>query len=261
MIEIIHIGAEAPEAHSVVFDFDGTVSLIRSGWAELMTAMMLETADGLLEQSAIEDLIMRLTGKETIYQIQAFADAVHQRGGTPPDPQEYLRLFLERLGRIIGERIEGLRRGATAPDDLLVPGVRALLEELRGRGLVLYLASGTNEICVKQESVLLDIARYFDGGIFGAVNGGSSFSKRALMERITMGSRGRPGRIVGFGDGRVEIEEVKRVNGVAVGVATSEPECHVVAEGKRRHLIEAGADYIVPNYLGSENLLRSIFPS
>jgi hypothetical protein len=65
--------------------------------------------------------------------------------------------------------------------------------------------------------------------------------------------------IIGFGDGYVEIEEVKLVGGIAVGVASMEPECLMVDEWKRQRLIGVGADYIVPNYLCHDQLLEALF--
>ena len=52
-----------------------------------------------------------------------------------------------------------------------------------------------------------------------------------------------------FGDGRAEIEETALIGGVAVGVASDEPECVEVDQKKRRWVIEAGAHYVIPNYL------------
>jgi phosphoglycolate phosphatase len=69
----------------------------------------------------------------------------------------------------------------------------------------------------------------------------------------------RGDEIVGFGDGYVEIEEVKLAGGVTVGVATKEPACAEVDDWKRQRLIGAGADFIVPNYLAHERLLDTLF--
>src|SRR5437588_385252 len=44
-----------------------------------------------------------------------------------------------------------------------------MLEDLRARGLSLYLASGTDEVHLKQEADLLDVTRYFDGGGYRAL--------------------------------------------------------------------------------------------
>ena len=69
----------------------------------------------------------------------------------------------------------------------------------------------------------------------------------------------RGDEFLGFGDGYVEIENIKEVGGVAVGVATAEPECRVVDEWKRRRLAGVGADFIVPNFLCREELLQKLF--
>ena len=62
----------------------------------------------------------------------------------------------------------------------------------------------------------------------------------------------RGDEFLGFRDGYVEIENMKEVGGVAVGVATAEPECQVVDEWKRQRLAGVGADFIVPNFLCHE---------
>jgi len=42
MIEQLRPGVSAKNARVVLFDFDGTISLIRSGWVDVMVPMMLE---------------------------------------------------------------------------------------------------------------------------------------------------------------------------------------------------------------------------
>ena len=74
--------------------------------------------------------------------------------------------------------------GHSSPDDLLVYGARALLEALKRRGLPLYLASGTDEYCVKAEAELLDMPRYFGRHIYGAIDDYKKFSKKMVIERI-----------------------------------------------------------------------------
>jgi phosphoglycolate phosphatase len=238
-----------------LFDFDGTLSLIRSGWQEVMIPMMVEIlqSTGTSEtpgqlRAIIEAFVWRLTGKETIYQMMALADEITKRGGTPLEPLAYKREYLRRLELHIAQRSEGLRGGAIQPDDLLVPGSRALLESLHQRGIRIYLASGTDHEDVTREAGLLNIAQYFDGRIFGARDD-MSFSKANLVREIIGNSVCRPGELIGFGDGYVEIEEVKRAGGFAIGIATDEPACLTLDEWKRRRLLDAGADMIVPNFL------------
>jgi phosphoglycolate phosphatase len=266
MIERIRSAAPGARARVALFDFDGTLSLIRSGWTGVMVPMMagilidLKTGESEAElRAAVEDFVWRLTGKETIYQMMELAEQVTRRGGCALDPLEYKKMYLDLLWVRIRGRIEELREGRAPPERYLVPGARALLESLKERGLKMYLASGTDEIYMKEEARLLDVSRYFDGGVYGALDDYKSFSKKILIQRIiaTTGVRGE--EIVGFGDGFVEIEEVKQVGGVAVGVATAEPQCQVVDDWKRQRLIGAGADYIVPNFLGCQQLLGTLF--
>lgn len=266
MIEPIRPQSSATQARVVLFDFDGTLSLIRSGWVQVMVPMMVEILldlkTGESEQelrSVVEDFVWRLTGKETIYQMMEFADHVKRRGGRALDPLEYKKMYLERLWLRIRGRIEELKNGSASPEQYLVPGARVLLETLKSRGLKMYLASGTDEIYMKEEARLLDVARYFDGGVYGAQDDYKSFSKKILIQRILSSSDVAGSEILGFGDGYVEIEEVKQVGGVTVGVATTEPECRVVDDWKRQRLIGVGADYIVPNYLCHDQLVAMLF--
>ena len=191
MVEAIHPGTSAPEARIAVFDFDGTISLIRAGWMDIMLPMMLEILSALRTgeseddlRRAVEPFIWRLTGKDTLYQMIALAEQVTLRGGTPLDPREYKQQFLNRLFAVSGLRIQQLRDGTSPPDHYLVPGTRAILEDLRARGLRIYLASGTDDAHLKEDAALLDVARYFDGGIYGALPDPDAFSKRILMEHL-----------------------------------------------------------------------------
>jgi phosphoglycolate phosphatase-like HAD superfamily hydrolase len=265
-IEQVRAGASAANAKVAFFDFDGTLSLVRSGWMDVMVPMMVEILANLKTgeteaelKAVVEDFVWRLTGKETIYQMIEFAANVEKRGGKPLDPLEYKKMYLDLLWERIRSRVEELKSGRCAPEKYMVPGARALLESLKARGLRMYLASGTDEVYMKEEARLIDVAKYFDGGVYGALDDYKSFSKKILVQRILAGADVRGEEIIGFGDGYVEIEEVKLVGGVAVGVASTEPECMVVDEWKRQRLIGVGADYIVPNYLGHAQLMNALF--
>jgi phosphoglycolate phosphatase len=264
MIETIR-PASSPHARVALFDFDGSLSLIRTGWMQVMIPMMVEILAELKTgesedelRAVIEDFVWRLTGQETVYQMMELANQVKLRGGTPEEALVYKHRYLDRLSHVISERVQGLRTGQCPPDRYLVPGSRAILEELKARGLRLYLASGTDEIFMKEEADLLDVSRYFDGGVYGALDDFAKFSKRILIHRILQSPDIQGDQLIGFGDGYVEIEEVKQVGGVGVGLATDEPECQKPDEWKRQRLIGVGADYIIPNYLGYRELLSRI---
>jgi phosphoglycolate phosphatase len=268
MIEQIRPGASAARARFVLFDFDGTVSLIRSGWVEVMVPMMVEILVSLKtgeteEQltAIVEDFVGRLTGKQTMYQMIELARQIETRGGTPLDPLQYKRDYLARLHDKIRYRLEELRNGQCSPEKYLVPGARAFIEALAPRGLTMYLASGTDQEFMRDEARLLDVDRYFNGGVFGALDDYKSFSKKILIQRVIASSGCKGGDFLCFGDGYVEIENVKEVGGVAVGVATDEPECSRVDEWKRKRLMSVGADFIIPNFLCHRELVRVLFPS
>jgi phosphoglycolate phosphatase-like HAD superfamily hydrolase len=245
-----------PEIGHVLFDFDGTLSLIRQGWPEVMVPMFVDAlprrpgeADEALREMVLDD-IMRLNGKQTIYQMIQLADRIRERGGEPNEPLWYKHEYLRRLERHIGARTSGLAAGTIAPDAMLVHGARALLEHLRGLGLSLYLASGTDEYAVKREAELLDIARYFEGRIYGAVDDYKHFSKKIVIDRI-LGENAVDGRrLLSFGDGYVEIENTKHAGGLAVAVASDEANngSGRVDEWKRHRLLGVGADAVIPDF-------------
>jgi phosphoglycolate phosphatase len=267
MIEIINKGASALRTRVALFDFDGTLSTIRSGWMDIMIPMMVEILLDLKSgeseaeiRSVVEDFVGRLTGKQTVYQMIELADQIRERGGTPLDALTYKKMYLDALWHRIEDRVVDLKKGNISPETYLVPGSRDLLERLRDRGFKLYLASGTDDVYMQEEARLLDIARYFDGGVFGALDDYQTFSKAILIQRIINSAEFRGHEFLGFGDGYVEIENVKTVGGVAVGVATKEPECLKVDDWKRSRLVGVGADFIIPNYLESARLFQTLFP-
>jgi phosphoglycolate phosphatase len=245
-----------PEISHVLFDFDGTLSLIRQGWPEVMVPMFVEVlprlageTDEQVEQMVLDD-IMRLNGKQTIYQMMQLAERISERGGQPREPLWYKHEYLRRLEAHIGARTTGLKAGTIPAEQLLVHGARPLLKHLRERGLHLYLASGTDESAVQHEAALLDITSDFGSNIYGALDDYKQFSKKMIIDRI-LNEHGIPGRqLLSFGDGYVEIENTKQVGGLAVAVASDEAHngSGRVDEWKRRRLLGVGADAVIPDF-------------
>ena len=254
-IEVVRSDFPRGKIKAALFDFDGTLSLIREGWPEIMIPMMVghlsrtpttETADQLTQR--VEEFVIRLNGKQTIYQMIQLADEIRQRGGTPLEPLEYKHEYHALLWRRISGRVAALESGTITPEPLTVPGSRELLAHLSSRGCPLYLASGTDLVYVQNEVRALGLADFFGEHIYGAIDQYQNFSKKMIIERVVADLNLGPGELVGFGDGFVEIEEVKRVGGVAVGVASDEKHREGVNEWKRNRLLQAGADIIVPDY-------------
>ena len=259
--------APRPKISHVLFDFDGTLSLVRQGWPEVMVPMfveMLPPLPGETEEARRQlcfDDIMRLNGKQTIYQMIQLSERIKERGGTPREPLWYKHEYLRRLDVRIRARLEGLRSGAVAPDDLLVHGVRPLLEMLQGRGLPMYLASGTDEVFVKQEAKLLDVTRYFGERIYGALDDYKQFSKAMVIQRILRENRIEGAQLLSFGDGYVEIQNTKEAGGLAVAVASDEANngSGRFDEWKHQRLMGVGADLVIPDFRDAKALLKCIF--
>jgi len=258
--------APRPGISHVLFDFDGTLSLIRQGWPEVMVPMfveMLPPAPGEtpeMRRQLCYDDIMRLNGKQTIYQMIQLAERIQERGGTPRDPLWYKHEYLRRLDERIQHRLEGLRSGKLQSDDCLVHGSRAFLEHLQSRGLALYLASGTDEIFVKKEAQLLGLTGFFGPHIYGAVDDYKQFSKKIVIERILRENRIAGAQLLSFGDGYVEIKNTREVGGLAVAVASDEANngSGRLDEWKRNRLVGVGADVVIPDFRDGVALLNRI---
>ncbi|MFL5801111.1 MAG: HAD family hydrolase [Roseiflexaceae bacterium] len=267
MIEIIR---PHPATHPrlAVFDFDGTLSLVRSGWQQVMSNLMVEALlqaprheTPLKLRRATNDYIARSTGQPTIEQMAWLATAVERRGGAADGPLEYKRRFEARLRERIDRRLDELRRDEQLPDALLVPGAHALLEALRLRELPLALISGTDRDAVVHEAGALRIADYFDDRIYGPGPHDPEFSKPTAIARL-LSEHGLPGAaLVAFGDGPAETAATRAVGGLAVGVALDETHGFRLDPQKRAALIAVGADMIIRHFEEYERLVELIFDS
>jgi phosphoglycolate phosphatase len=250
---------------AVLFDFDGTLSLLREGWPEIMVGMMVEALlpTGPKETEAelatlVEEFVMALNGQPAIFQMARLVEELQSRGGNANLPAEYLREYDTRLLRVVNERVREIQEQVVRPARWAVPGSHALLQNLRDRGLKLYLASGTHLRHVRSEADLLEVSPFF-GSEINAPNGDDPhFSKRRVIERI-LAENGIGGtELLSFGDGVVETEEVRRAGGTAVAVA-SDWEHGGVNRWKRDRLVPAGADVVIPDYARCSELLELLF--
>ncbi len=268
MPEFVRPFRPAERLRVAVLDFDGTLSLIRSGWVEIMVDLMMQVLQplpGTHESDAelaayITDFVLNLNGRPTIYQMDYLVNEARQRGGNPASAATYTEQFLEALLKKAHSRMQALAAGQITTDDLLVPGARAMLDDLVANGIQLTLASGTAVKNVRHEAALLGIDHYFEGRIFGPGEDPRLFSKLAVMQQTLEQAQAHGGHLLGFGDGFVEIENVKQLGGIAVGCATDEEHrSGKVEEWKRTRLIEAGADVIVADYRTWPRLAEQLF--
>lgn len=261
-IEVIHDRVMRGGIKHALFDFDGTLSLIRQGWQQVMNPLMLEVLTQTPHhepQNELETIISRFidrtTGVQTIYQMVGLADLVRERVAIPLDPKEYKRIYLERLWQHIAHRVRGLKDGSLQKDMFLLPGSVNLLQGLQQSGVICYLASGTDIEYVRDEAAALGLVGYFGGGIYGALENLEDYSKAKVIADILHSNHLQGSGLVTFGDGYVEIENTVAAGGLAVGVASDESHPGQLDKWKRERLIQAGAQVIIPDFTASQALL------
>ncbi len=270
----IEITAELPadlDIKHCIFDHDGTLSVLREGWEKVMEPMMLKAILGehydtvdesvfkRVQQSATQ-FIDRTTGIQTLAQMRGLIELVRQSGFVEEkdilDESGYKHLYNVELMKVIARRIEKLKKGELGPVDFQIKNAGLLLEELHQRGVKLYLASGTDQADVIAEAQAMGYAHLFEGRIFGAVGDINVEAKKIVVERIIR-EHGLAGhQFATFGDGPVELRETQKRGGIAIGVASDEVRRFGLNVSKRKRLIRAGANLIIPDYSQLPQLLR-----
>lgn len=261
--ELVNPNVRRGPFRAAVFDFDGTLSLVREGWPQIMVGRMLAhlRAGNLVREpeaecaAHLEAFVTALNGHPTLKQMERFAEEVAARGGVPDAPDAYLRDYLDALMGVVRGRWAALETGTARAADWVVPQAHAVLALLRARGVPLTVASGTDRAHVLREVDLLGLSPFVAGRVFAPADNDATFRKRDVIAGA-LRAGGAPGaELLGFGDGVVETQEVKRAGGVAVGVASVPAGERGVHPGKRAALVAAGADLIVPDYERAPALL------
>jgi len=273
----IEIVGELPSGErftDVVFDHDGTISTLRQGWENIMEPFMVRAIlgekYGTVEETLylkvlgrVRDFVEKTTGMQTLAQMHGLVGMVAEFGLVPGsevlDANGYKRLYNEELMRVVKDRIRRLRSGRLSVEDFTIKNACVFLRRLRGMGLRLYLASGTDEEDVRAEAEALGYADVFEGRIYGAVGRVEVDVKKIVMDRIISDSlKMSVGRLLTFGDGPVEIRETRKHGGYCVGVASDEIRRFGLNSEKRARLIKAGADLIIPDYSDIEKILDAL---
>lgn len=264
-IEVVNADFPRGPFHAAIFDFDGTLSLLRRNWQEVMIPMMVnllaatgtpETRDQLA--IVVEDFVMRLNGRQTIYQMMQLCEELKVRGASPLTPLEYKHQYHEMLWQQVGQRVEAARQRAESRAQMIVPAADQFLRRVQAAGIEMFLASGTDLVYVRDEVDVLGLGVFFGERIYGALDDYQNFSKAMIIEQITHDA-GVPGSaLLGAGDGYVEIEEIKKVGGLAIGVASDEEARTGINDWKRRRLIAAGADIIIGDFGCHQELCQLI---
>jgi phosphoglycolate phosphatase-like HAD superfamily hydrolase len=252
----------------VLFDFDGTLSVLRQGWEEAMIPVMLEAICGAhpvtpeIEQE-VREYVDRSTGILTIEQMRWLVEAVRRHGlaGQPRSAAEYKQIYLKRLLATVDRRVERVARGEVAPRDAMIAGSEEFVRGLGERGATLYLASGTDHPYVVREARVLGMERYFAGGVYGALDATEANRKERIIQRILNEHHLSGDELMVVGDGPVEIREAVARGALALGVATDEVARRGWNAHKVRRLTNAGAHLLAPDFSRADLLLDMLFAS
>jgi rfaE bifunctional protein kinase chain/domain len=258
-----------------IFDQDGTLSILRQGWEQIMEPMMVKAILGEKEQTvdevlydqvlrSVQEYIDKTTGVQTLVQMKGLVDLVRQFGCVPEenikDEFGYKEVYNQELLIMVHTRVQRLKKKELDIEDFTIKKAIPFLNALHQNGVKLYLASGTDQEDVVKEAEILGYRDLFGGRIYGSVGDITKDAKRIVLERIMtdIGDESRH-EIVTVGDGPVEIRETHKRGGYTVGVASNEIRRHGLNLAKRKRLIEAGADLIIPDFSQMEQLLSLLF--
>lgn len=265
-IEIVNEVTRGGIKH-VLFDFDGTISLLREGWQRIMGPVCVEmicgeTAPTPEIEHEVNEMIEETTGINTILQMERLVEMVRAHGLVPEekilDAHGYKQVYNDRLMVPVRQRIAKLESGALTIDQVTVRGARRLLGLLAAKGVTMYVFSGTDQDDVRNEARVVGVDHYFSE-IWGALRTYEESSKeKVLRDLITRHDLHGPEVLI-LGDGPVELRHGKQFGGIAVGVASDEVRGHGWNEKKRVRLIRAGADIMVPDFGDAEKLVGYLF--
>ena len=238
-----------------LFDFDGTLSVLRQGWEPVMETVMLEAicAGETPSQELIaevRDYIDLSTGKLTILQMHWLADKVRSFGmeENPLSAAAYKKRYLQALMVSVSARLEALENGTASAEDYLIKGAHEFIRGLAEKGVTLYIASGSDHADVVREANALGISSYFPGGIYGALDASESNGKERVIQRILDDHHLAGNELLVVGDGPVEIIEGRQRGAISLGVASDE----VIRQGWNEHkvarLTRAGADLLIADF-------------
>ncbi|MBQ8509825.1 MAG: HAD family hydrolase [Clostridia bacterium] len=255
---ILHEHKKLPHIDAAVFDFDGTLSELRTGWESVMEPLMVECIPGDRDEitARVRAYIDESTGIQTIHQMRWLSDQVAKSGGKALDPWDYKTEYNRRLMVEVGRRRQSIADGRASRGDYLVPGAEEFLAELCAGGTSLYAASGTDDADVKAEAAILGLDRYF-AEIAGAPAGSDRCSKEAVLERLMTANRGA--NLLVVGDGRVEIALGRDAGALTLGICYGK---NLNADGleadKARRLTGAGAHALVYDFTNLKEILTWI---
>ena len=137
--------------------------------------------------------------------------------------------------------------------DFLIKGSVEFLTRLQAAGLKTYIASGTEEPDLRCEAEALGLLPHLTkiyGSPLKVIRNAKEHCLQCVMEEEGFDQT----EILFVGDGHLEISIGHNHGTLTLGAATDENTREDLDPVKRKVLIEAGADAIVPNYVNSDEI-------
>ncbi len=245
---------------AAVFDFDGTLSFLRNGWETAMKKTMTDfLRGGFVSDTELDLLINRYieesTGIQTVYQMEWLKEKVKEIKGTEPlSVWHYKDVYNDELMEMINSRKTELAASPDHRDRYIMPGSLQFLERLIKKKVRILFASGTDDPDVKNEASLLGLADFADV-IKGAPPRQYGCSKEAVIDSLINERHFSGDELLIVGDGKVEIALGKKFGAITIGIAGNNDDSGFINPGKSSKLINAGADYIVPDLISARVLI------
>ena len=249
----------------ILFDFDGTISLFRTGWQEVMEKVMWHFIREVLPQDdnqslssqwlkQINDYIQQSTGIQTIYQMQWLQREIMSLNAQKARSiWEYKEAYRAALKTLIQGRLDDVATRKADPTQYLVTGAKDLLMRLRDLGFMLFLASGTDDADVVKEAQLLGISTFFTS-ICGTPDRSMENPKLEMMKKILamFSDHETIGAVIG--DGPVEMQLGREYRLITIGVASDDGEGNYNNSKKRERLRSCGAQLVVDDLSDIESI-------
>jgi len=241
-----------------VFDWDGTLSLIRAEWPRILSSLIAEIIAGRLspeddpveiirdDTKSVRAYLKETAGAPTLDQIKGYLERNnHLEHLKDKDLDRLSRTWLDeynrRLNRFVEEEV--VPKAGDNPEDYRVAGALKFVKKFREQGIKCYVLSGGNEKDLNDTDVpllgfdgLFELVLGTDGTIERELG---SYDKGVGLEWI-MKREGieDPGEVVVIGDGAAEISFARKL-----GI----PSVALIEEGDligRQLFLNTGANYV-----------------
>jgi len=267
-ILVLNKNVERGKIRYAIFDFDGTISILREGWEKIMEPVMIESICG--DQPVTEEIVARVrkfiddtTGIQTILQMEGLVEMVKEFGLVPKekvlDAWGYKKIYNDRLMVPVRQRIADLQNGRQSLTNCTVAGSLDFCQQLYERQVIMYTASGTDQEDVRHEAKVLGVDGWFTGGVYGAIGTVEEYSKDKVIKEILRNNHLHGSELVVLGDGPVEIRNAKENGAIAIGIASNEVTGRGWEARKIDRLSRAGCDLLMPDFTFGHQLLEYLF--